>query len=65
MIKLVAAKQNIGIPANSEMALVLKSKRSFKIGISGLITTKPARIFKDARKIGVPVFSLLLIFYPS
>lgn len=65
MIKLVAAKQKIGIPANSEIALVLKSKLSFKIGISGLITTNPARIFNDAKKIGVPVFSLLLIFDPS
>jgi hypothetical protein len=62
MIRLVAAKQKIGIPANNEIALVLKSKRSFKMGINGLITTRPARIFNEAKKMGVPVFSLFFIF---
>jgi glycerol-3-phosphate responsive antiterminator len=62
MIRLVAAKQKIGIPANNEIALVLKSKRSFKMGINGLITTRPARIFNEAKKMGVPVLSLFFIF---
>ncbi len=61
MIRLVAAKQKIGIPANNEIALVLKSKRTFKMGISGLMTTSPARIFNEAKKMGVPVFSLFFI----
>ena len=62
--RLVAAKQKIGIPAKKEIALVLKLNSVFRIGINGLITTRPARIFKEAKKIGVPTRSLLFIDTP-
>ena len=61
--RLVVAKQNIGIPARSEISAVLRLNSSFRIGISGPITNSPARIFNEARKIGAPVRNLLFKIY--
>jgi hypothetical protein len=60
--KLVEAKQNIGIPASSDISAILRSKRSLRIGISGLIRNSPARMFIAAEKIGAPVRNLLFKF---
>lgn len=54
---LVPAKQIIGMPARSATAELLMSKYSFSIGISGPIKTKPARILRDAKNIGIPFAS--------
>jgi hypothetical protein len=59
LTKDVVAKQKIGIPASNEISVMLKSKRSLIIGISGLIRNNPARMFIAARKIGAPVRNLL------
>ena len=57
--KLVDAKQNIGIPASSDISAMLSPNRSLRIGISGLIRNNPARMFIAAKKIGDPVRNLL------
>lgn len=63
--KLVVAKQKTGIPARSAISAVLKLKRSLRIGINGLINTRPARMFRDAKKMGTPVRNLLFKIDPS
>ena len=55
---LVPAKQKIGIPAKMATAELLKSKYFLIIGISGPISTNPARMLRDAKKIGTPFASL-------
>jgi hypothetical protein len=63
--RLVVAKQNIGIPARSEISAVLRLNSFLRIGISGPITNIPARMFSDARKIGAPVLNLFFKIYLS
>ena len=51
---LVPAKQIIGIAARRATAELLKSKYFLRIGIRGPIKTKPARMLRDAKNIGIP-----------
>lgn len=53
------------MPASRDISAVLKLNRSLKIGINGLISTNPARMFSDAKKIGAPVRNLLFNIFLS